>query len=131
MELHIKIIGYLFILLAFIHVIFPKKFEWKKECGSLSLINKQMMYIHTFFIALVVLLMGILCITSYTELINTPLGRKISLGFFIFWVIRFFIQFFGYSSELWRGKQFETLVHIIFSIFWAYVSVVFFIVYWY
>lgn len=131
MELHIKIIGYLFILLAFVHVIFPKKFEWKKECGSLSLINKQMMYIHTFFIALVVLLMGILCITSYTELINTPLGRKISLGFFIFWVIRFFIQFFGYSSELWRGKQFETLVHIIFSIFWAYVSVVFFIVYWY
>ena len=131
MELHIKIIGYLFILLAFIHVIFPKKFEWKKECGSLSLINKQMMYIHTFFIALVVLLMGILCITSYTELINTPLGRKISLGFFIFWVMRFFIQFFGYSSELWRGKQFETLVHIIFSIFWAYVSVVFFIVYWY
>ena len=131
MELHIKIIGYLFILLAFIHVIFPKKFEWEKECGSLSLINKQMMYIHTFFIALVVLLMGILCITSYTELINTPLGRKISLGFFIFWVIRFFIQFFGYSSELWRGKQFETLVHVIFSIFWAYVSVVFFIVYWY
>ena len=131
MELHIKIIGYLFILLAFVHVIFPKKFEWKKECGSLSLINKQMMYIHTFFIALVVLLMGILCITSYTELINTPLGRKISLGFFIFWVIRFFIQFFGYSSELWRGKQFETLVHIIFSIFWAYVSVVFFIAYWY
>ena len=131
MELHIKIIGYLFILLAFIHVIFPKKFEWKKECGSLSLINKQMMYIHTFFIALVVLLMGILCITSYTELINTLLGRKISLGFFIFWVIRFFIQFFGYSSELWRGKQFETLVHIIFSIFWAYLSVVFFIVYWY
>ena len=130
MELHIKIIGYLFILLAFIHVIFPKKFEWKKECGTLSLINKQMMYIHTFFIALVVLLMGILCITSYTELINTPLGRKISLGFFIFWIIRFFVQFFGYSSELWKGKQFETLVHIVFSVFWAYVSVVFFIVYW-
>ena len=131
MELHIKIIGYLFIILAFIHVIFPKKFEWKKECGSLSLINKQMMYIHTFFIGLVVLLMGILCITSYSELISTTLGKRISFGFFIFWVIRLFVQFFGYSSQLWRGKQFETLVHIVFSIFWAYVSVVFFIVYWY
>jgi hypothetical protein len=130
MELHLQIIGYLFILLAFIHVVFPKKFEWKKECGSLSLINRQMMYIHTFFIALVVLLMGILCISSYSDLIETPLGQKISLGFFIFWVIRFFIQFFGYSSELWKGKKFETLVHVVFSIFWAYVSVVFFIVYW-
>jgi hypothetical protein len=130
MELHLQIIGYLFILLAFIHVVFPKKFEWKKECGSLSLINRQMMYIHTFFIALVVLLMGILCISSYSDLIETPLGQKISLGFFIFWVIRFFIQFFGYSSELWKGKKFETMVHVVFSIFWAYVSVVFFIVYW-
>ena len=89
-----------------------------------------MMYIHTFFIALVVLLMGILCISSYSELIETPLGRKISLGFFVFWVIRFFIQFFGYSSELWRGKKFETAVHIVFSVFWAYVSIVFFMVYW-
>ncbi len=130
MELHLQIIGYLLILLAFIHVIFPKKFDWKKECGSLSLINKQMMYIHTFFIALVVLLMGLLCITSYSELIETPLGRKIALGLFIFWIIRFFVQFFGYSSELWRGKKFETIVHIVFSIFWAYISTVFFIVYW-
>ena len=131
MELHLQIIGYLFIVLAFIHVAFPKRFEWKKECRSLSLMNRQMMYIHTFFVALVVLLMGILCISSYSELITTPLGHKISLGFFIFWVIRFFVQFFGYSSELWRGKKFETIVHIIFSIFWAYVSVVFFMVYWY
>lgn len=130
MELHLKIIGYLFILLAFIHVVFPKRFEWKKECSSLSLINRQMMYIHTFFIALVVLLMGILCISSYSDLVETPLGRKISLGFFIFWIIRFFVQFFGYSSELWKGKKFETTVHIVFSIFWAYVSVVFFMVYW-
>ena len=130
MELHLKIIGYLLILLSFIHVIFPKKFDWKKECGSLSVINRQMMYIHTFFIALVVLLMGLLCITSYSELIETALGRKIAIGLFIFWVIRFFVQFFGYSSELWKGKKFETIVHIVFSIFWAYASAVFFIVYW-
>lgn len=130
MGLHLQIIGYLLIILSFIHALFPKKFDWKKECGSLSLINRQMMYIHTFFIALVVLLMGLLCITSYSELISTPLGHKVCFGLFIFWVIRFVIQFVGYSSELWKGKRFETIVHIVFSIFWAYVSVVFFMVYW-
>ena len=130
MELHLKITGWLLIILSFIHIIFPKKFEWKKECGSMSLINRQMMYIHTFFIALVVLLMGVLCISSYSELIGTALGHKLAFGLFIFWAIRFFIQFFGYSSELWKGKTFETIVHIAFSIFWAYVSVVFFVVYW-
>ena len=130
MELHLKITGWLLIILALIHIVFPKKFEWKKECGSMSLINRQMMYIHTFFIALVVLLTGVLCISSYSEIIGTALGHKLAFGLFIFWVIRFFIQFFGYSSELWKGKTFETIVHIVFSIFWAYVSVVFFIVYW-
>lgn len=130
MELHLKIIGFLLIALAFIHVFFPKKFEWKKECDSLSLINKQMMYIHTFFIALVVLLMGLLCISSSSELVETPLGHKLSFGLFIFWGLRFFIQFFGYSARLWKGKVFETTVHIVFSILWLYISTVFFVVYW-
>lgn len=129
MDLHLKITGWLLIILSLIHIIFPKKFEWKKECGSLSLINKQIMYVHTFFIALVVLLMGVLCISSYSEIIGTALGHKLALGLFIFWVIRFLIQFFGYSTELWKGKTFETIVHIVFSVFWAYVSAVFFMVY--
>lgn len=89
------------------------------------------MYIHTFFIALIVLLMGLLCISASSELIETNLGHKLSFGLFIFWGLRFFIQFFGYSSKLWKGKAFETTVHIIFSILWLYISSVFFIIYWY
>ena len=74
MELHLKIIGALLIILAMVHVIFPRYFNWKEELISISHINREMMYIHTFFIALMVLLMGILCITSSYELVNTPLG---------------------------------------------------------
>ena len=84
-----------------------------------------MMKIHTFFIALVVFLMGLLCTTSTNELISTQLGKTISLGFGIFWMVRLFIQFFGYSSELWKGKKFETAVHILFSGLWIYLSVIF------
>lgn len=43
--------------LAIIHVAFPRRFDWKKNAALPSLINRQMMYIHTFFIALVVFLM--------------------------------------------------------------------------
>ncbi|MCE3282549.1 MAG: hypothetical protein K0Q66_1286 [Chitinophagaceae bacterium] len=95
----------------------------------MSPINRQMMYIHTFFIGLVVLLMGWLCLTSATELVNTPLGRRISLGMGIFWVARLYIQFFGYSSSLWRGKRFETTVHWLFTAVWVYLSVVFVMVF--
>lgn len=130
MELHLRIIGILLMALAAIHIIFPRYFKWSEELVNLSLINRQMMYIHTFFIALAVFLMGVLCLTSAHELMDTELGKKLSLGLSLFWVIRLLIQFFGYSSRLWRGKRFETTVHIVFSILWAYLSVVFFTSYW-
>lgn len=131
MEIHIKIIGVLLIALALIHLIFPKFFNWKEELNSLSLINRQMMTIHTFFIALVVLLMGLLCLTQTSEIIGTEFGKTISLGLGIFWTARLLIQFFGYSSELWKGKKTETIIHIIFIGLWIYISVIFWINYFY
>ena len=128
MHLHLKIIGYLLIVLALVHIIFPKYFKWGKELSALSLINRQMMTVHTFFIALTVLLMGLLCVTSTNELIETNLGKRISLGIGIFWTIRLFIQFFGYSSKLWKGKTFETSVHIVFTLLWTYLSFIFWII---
>jgi hypothetical protein len=125
MEIHLKIIGTFLILLAAIHAFFPKYFDWKKELVSLSLINRQLMYIHSFFIGFVILLIAMLCLTSGRELIDTSFGKKISLGLGIFWTTRLFMQFFGYSAKLWRGKSFETSVHIFFSVFWAYLSIIF------
>jgi hypothetical protein len=125
MEIHFKITGVLLIALALVHIFFPKYFNWDKELKYLSLINRQMMTIHTFFIALTVLLMGLVCLTSSVELIETNLGKKISLGFGVFWTVRLFIQFFGYSTDLWKGKKFETFIHIIFSILWTYLSIIF------
>lgn len=129
MEFHLKVIGSIMIALALIHGVFPKHFDWKTELRPLSLLNRQVMYVHTLFIAVVVLLMGILCLTSPQEIVETNLGRKIALGLGFFWFLRLVIQFFGYSSELWRGKTFETTIHIIFSMFWTYFSVIFFLIY--
>ena len=129
MLIHINIIGLILITLALVHIIFPKYFNWKKELKSLSLINRQMMIIHTFFIAFTVFLMGLLCLTSSSQLIESNLGKKISLGLGLFWSVRLFIQFFGYSADLWRGKKLETLIHILFSILWTYISSIFLINY--
>ncbi|MCL9805221.1 hypothetical protein NAT51_06800 [Flavobacterium amniphilum] len=129
MELHLKIIGIFLICLALIHIIFPKYFNWKQELASLSLFNRQVMQVHTFFIAFTVFLMGILCAFCSHDLVTTPLGRKIAMGLGLFWFIRLLIQFFGYSTELWKGKIFETTVHIFFSVFWMYLTTVFTLVY--
>ena len=129
MELHLKIIGFCLIVLGLVHAIFPRQFNWKQELSSLSIVNREMMYFHTFFIAFMLVLAGVLCLTSSTEIIGTPLGRRISLGLGIFWIVRLYVQFFGYSSKTWRGKTFETIVHILFSIFWAYLSAIFLLIY--
>jgi len=129
MDLNLKIAGIFLISLSFVHAVFPKYFNWANELRNLSLINRQIMYVHTFFIGLVLFLMGALCLTSANELTKTELGSKLALGFGFFWVVRLFIQFFGYSSKLWKGKTLETIIHIFFSLSWAYLSVVFFYVY--
>ena len=129
MELQLKIIGLILMGMALLHAIFPKYFQWQLELQSLSLINRQLMYVHTFFIALIVFLMGFLCLSSAPEIVATTFGRKISLGLGFFWLCRLLIQFFGYSPALWRGKTFETIVHIVFSLLWAYLSVVFIWIY--
>ncbi|MCU0449144.1 MAG: hypothetical protein MUC97_04750 [Bernardetiaceae bacterium] len=120
MELHFKIAGWLLMGLALAHAVFPWYFNWKTDLAPLSLINRQVMQVHTFFIAFTVLLMGGLCASCAPELATTALGKKICLGLALFWTARWLVQFFGYSARLWRGKPFETFVHLGFSGFWTY-----------
>jgi hypothetical protein len=128
METQLKVIGFLLVVLALLHAGFARYFDWRREFAPVSLINRQMMYVHTFFVAFSVLLMGVLCLTSAPELVGTPLGRKVALGCGIFWLARLLVQFVGYSPQLWRGKRFETIVHVVFVAGWAYLSAVFLLI---
>lgn len=125
MEIHLKIVGSLLIALALMHIVIPRYFKWEKELTSLSLITKQILYVHTFFIAFVVFMMGLLCLRYSHELVYDPFGRVISLGLFVFWLTRLVFQFFVYSPKVWRGKKFETMMHVVFTMVWTYFSSVF------
>lgn len=129
MEVHLKIIGSCLILLGLIHAIFPKQFNWKQELHSLSLVNREMMYVHTFFIAFTLFLIGLLCLVSAPNLVNTSFGKQISLGLGMFFFLRLLVQFFGYSSKTWKGKILETTIHILFSIFWTYITFIYLCIY--
>ena len=122
MDNHLSIIGISLVILGLLHIILPWYFNWETELSRLSLVNRQVMQVHTFFIALIVLLMGILCLLAPRQLLETELGHLISFGLAIFWTTRLVIQFFGFSPDLWKGKSFETTVHILFSGFWTYLS---------
>lgn len=116
------------VLLAICHLAFPRYFRWKQDLAAISQINREMMYVHTYFIALTVLLMGLLCFSEANALITTSLGKSISMGFALFWGSRLLVQFFGYSSNLWKGKGFETAIHIAFTVLWGYFTGLFILI---
>lgn len=92
----------------------------------MSLLNGQMFYVHTFFVALTVALMGAICLFGTRALTeSTFAGSWICGGFALFWSCRLFCQFFVYSSTLWRGQRFETGVHVLFSLAWTYYTFIF------
>lgn len=123
--LNLRIVGMLMIALALFHALLPGRFKWKDEFASLSLLSKQIMYVHTFFVALMVLLMGILCAVYAEELTMPGLAEPLAYGLLLFWGLRGVFQFFVFSSALWSGKAFETRVHLFFSALWIYFSSIF------
>lgn len=129
MILHLKIVGLWLMILGLAHSGFFKYFDWKEQLRPLNLLNRQIYLSHTFFIALIVFLMGALCFFKGNLIIGNELGKLLSLGFSLFWGLRLLFQHFFYSSKLWRGKRFETIVHIGFSLIWLYQTILFFLIY--
>ncbi len=125
MILALQTTGILLMVLGLAHAAFPRHFRWREETAGLTLLTRQILHIHTAFIGLMVFLIGLLCSTCAADLISTPLGQRICLGLAAFWGIRLVVQFFGYSPDLWRGKPFETTMHILFSLFWASLTTLF------
>lgn len=126
LELHLKLAGVALILLGISHTFFGPRLKWKEELARLSLLNRQIFYVHTFFIALIVVMLGILAFFYTPALVErTALARVVLSGIVVFWLCRLLIQFFGYSASLWKGDRFNTSIHILFSLLWFYFTGVF------
>jgi hypothetical protein len=121
LRVHLQIAGGLLLLLSAAHGGFSRYFGWKQELGRLSLLTRQMFLAHTFFIALVVALLGGLSLFCADSLLTPgPLSRAVLAGMCVFWLFRLAFQWFVYSWDIWRGRRFYTFMHCLFSVFWIY-----------
>jgi hypothetical protein len=122
-ELNLKVAGTLLIVLGLAHCFFPKRFGWKEDLATLSLLNRQIFLVHCFFIALTLVLMGSITVLYAKALLEpSPITRAILAGAAIFWACRLLVQFFVYDSKLWRGNVFNTWMHALFSCLWTYLT---------
>jgi hypothetical protein len=109
------------VLLALFHLLFPARFRWKEDFQGVSLLSRQMFYVHTGFIVLIVLLNGLLFLFLAHELLSpSKLSAALLGGISVFWLARLFVQFFVFSPELWRGRKFETRIHLCAIALWCY-----------
>ncbi len=124
----LQISGALLLVLAAVHVGFPWYFRWREELPRISLINAEMLKIHTLFVALAVAGIGWVSVFHARDLVETPFGKTVCTGIALFWTVRLGVQFFGYSSELWRGKRFETVMHVVFIVWWTWLTGLYWVV---
>jgi len=124
--LNLRVVGVLLAALVILNLFVPSRFGWRDELARLSLLNRQIFQAHSVFLILTLGLSSALLLTSADALLEpTRLSRAILLGLTIFWGLRMGMQWFFYSPDLWRGNRFFTLMHVVFSATWVYMTGVF------
>ena len=125
-ELHLRVAGVLLLALIPLNLYVPRRYEWRRELASLSLLNRQIFQVHAGFLCVVLAMFAALALL-YTRplLAPTPLARAVLAGMAIFWFLRLLTQWLVYDWSLWRGRRFETLVHIVFTGLWGYLTATF------
>lgn len=125
-ELHLRIVGFATIALALLHVPFGVHLKWREDAAKLTAVNRQVFHVHTFFLCLTLVMMGVLAgFFAPLLLERTPLARLVLLGHLVFWGTRLVFQWAVYSWEHWRGKRMETVVHVVFTGVWVYLTAVY------
>lgn len=120
-QTHLQIVGALLFALGLSHIFFVRFFGWKQEAARMSLFTGQVFIVHCFFIALLLVLLGALSWFYASALLEPgPLSRAVLMGLVVFWFCRLIFQLFVYRSEIWRGRPFYTVMHVLFSVFWFY-----------
>src|SRR6266508_63472 len=105
----LRVAGAGLILLAGLHVPIGRHLKWREDGARLSLVNASIFRVHTFFICLVLVMMGLPCLLDPSVFLESSrAGAWLAWSFSVFWTIRLFVQWFVYPSDLWRGKKTET-----------------------
>jgi hypothetical protein len=120
LALLLRIAGAGLILLAVLHVPIGKQLKWQEDVARLSPVNASIFHVHTFFICLVLVMMGLpSLIEPRIFLEKSAAGAWLAWSVSAFWAIRLYFQWFIYQNDLWRGKRLETAVHWWFTFVWA------------
>lgn len=122
----LRVAGAGLILLAVLHLPIGRHLKWREDAARLTQVNAAVFHVHTFFICLVLVIMGLPCLLDPTVFLErSRAGAWMAWSYSAFWAIRLYFQWFVYRADLWRGKRMETAIHLWFTVIWTALALLF------
>jgi hypothetical protein len=91
-----------------------------------SLLTKQVSYVHRYFIGLMCALFGLAATLLADDLVaRERIATGVLLGAVAVWGSRLIVQLCVFDSSLWRGRVLTVLGHFAFVVLWTYQTGVF------
>ncbi len=81
------------VLFVVFHILFWKIFKWNTSLDKGTKSNKAVIQLLNVMLIFIFGFMAFVYFSYPNELFNSPLGKALLIGFFLFWFLRFIIQF--------------------------------------
>ncbi len=122
LELWLRIVAVAQLALAVLSLCLPRILKWKPDIDRMSPLVRDVFEIHSWFIALTLVIWGVLTWQFAAEMAYTPtpMSRWLCAAIGIFWGIRCVLQWTHYSPSHWRGNPQRTLIH--WTLFFGYAA---------
>jgi hypothetical protein len=100
LPVNLTIAGVLLVGLGAVHVALPAALRWDHELAGASPLNREVSYVHCYFIGLACLLWGLLPLTAGRSLLEpSPVTRLVLIGAVVFWASRLVIQLLVFNHH--------------------------------
>jgi hypothetical protein len=103
-------VGLILFGLGAVHAALPRVLVWRSDLSGASLLNREVSYVHCYFIGLACLLWGLLALTAGPALLAPgPLARSVLIGAVVFWASRLVIQVAVFNHHACRSGRWLVL----------------------
>jgi hypothetical protein len=101
--------------IAVLNLALVRVMGWKEDLARVSLLVREVFYIHSLFISLTLLIFAALTFRFAGEMAGSglPVYRWLACSIGFFWTIRAVLQVTYYSSVHWRGIASRTIAHVV------------------
>ncbi len=124
LSVNLLIVGVMTLGLGVLHIALPYGLRWRRELAGASALNREVSYVHCFFIGLACLLWGLLPLTAGHSLIEpNPVTRLVLIGAVTFWTSRFVIQLFVFNHHA-RESLAWCALSVAGTALWLYLAIV-------